>query len=82
VLFRSVSLKGSDHAKRNADTLDRTGRVTSSAHGNPGGTDAYAATVQGHGGRRLAFGNPAALLAHHATPAGLAGFADTASLIH
>jgi CheY-like chemotaxis protein len=64
------------------ETLDRIGRVTVGADGTPIRTDAYAATVQGHGGGRLAFANAAALVARHATPDGLVGFVETASLIH
>jgi CheY-like chemotaxis protein len=69
-------------AASGTEALDRTGRVTAGADGTPVRTDAYAATVQGHGGRGLAFANAAALVARHATPDGLVGFVETASLIH
>jgi hypothetical protein len=74
-------LEGSDHAKRNADALDRRGRGTAGARGLPIRTETDAATVHDHGGRVIAFVGAAALLAHHTTLDGLVGFADTCSLI-
>jgi CheY-like chemotaxis protein len=57
-------------AASGTEVLDRTGRVTAGADGTPIRTDAYAATVQGHGGGGVAFANAAALVARHAIPMG------------